>query len=449
MNSLYKKTLRKKFINYLIPSVCAMWIFSLYTIVDGIFVGRYVGPSALAAVNISMPFINLIFAISILFSVGASTVISMCLGKNDFKKANSIFTFGIASIIAISVLLFLLCYFNITNIAYFLGAKPDTIGYITQYLRTILFFNGCFMIAYYLEVLCKTDGSPYLSIIGVVVAAFTNILLDYIFVGHLNMGVFGAAFATGLSQLISGGIFLIYFLSKKSKLTFSKFKIDLKEFRRIISIGFPDSITELATGVVILLFNKCILIYIGNTGVVAYSIISYINSLVVMSMIGINQGMQPLISFYYGKGAIKSVKYILKLSLLSVGILSLVTFIGTNTFTSEIVNVFIDGNDPAIKFLSINTLRLYSISFLLIGFNILIGGFLAAIERPSFATLISISRGLIVVIVVLLISIILFGGNSIWLVTPVSETLCLVMSVFILVKVKRDSLDINADGLIL
>ena len=438
MDSASKKALKKKFINYLIPSVCAMWVFSLYTIVDGIFVGRYVGPNALAAVNISMPFINFIFALSILFSVGASTVISIYLGENKHKKANSIFTLGFVVLLVLSAIIFLVIYFDPKGIALFLGADNSTLPFVMKYLKTIVFFNGCFMIAYYLEVLCKTDGSPYLSIIGVASAAFTNIFLDYIFVAKLHMGVEGAAFATGLSQLLSGFIFLSYFLSKKSNLKLKKFKIDFTDMKRIIVIGFPDSITELATGVVILLFNKCILKYVGEDGLVAYSIISYVNSLVITSMVGVTQGMQPLISFYYGKKCFKSIRYIFKLSIISISAMAILAFGISMIFTTNIVYLFLDNTASAyLSNLSIDSFRIYSFCFLLLGFNIIIFGFCAAIEKPFYAALISLSRGLVIVVLILILLTSLFGGNGIWITTTISESICLLISLFALKQIQK------------
>ncbi|WP_297517310.1 MATE family efflux transporter [uncultured Clostridium sp.] len=440
MDSASRKVLKKKFINYLIPSVCAMWVFSLYTIVDGIFVGRYVGANALAAVNISMPFINFIFALSILFSIGASTIISIYLGEKKHKKANSIFTLGFVILLILAALIFLIIYFNTEKLAVFLGADTSTIGYVVKYLKTIVFFNGCFMIAYYLEVLCKTDGSPYLSIIGVASAAVTNILLDYIFVAKLHMGVEGAAFATGLSQLLSGLIFLSYFLSKRSNLKLETFKIDFKELKRIILIGFPDSITELATGIVILLFNKFILKNIGEDGLIAYSIISYVNSLVITSMVGITQGMQPLISFYYGQKSFKSIKYIFKLTIISIASMGILAFSISMLFTSDIVSLFLDKSASIyLNNLSITALRIYSICFLLLGFNIVISGFFAAIEKPFYATLISLSRGLVIVVAVLFLFTTLFGSTGIWITTTISESLCLIISILALKKIYKET----------
>ena len=152
------------------------------------------------------------------------------------------------------------------------------------------------MVSYYLEVLCKADGAPYLSTIGVTSSALTNIVLDYIFVVKLNYGVAGAAFATGLSQVLSTIIFFSYFLSKKSKLKFTKFKFNLSELIRTVKVGFPGFNYRIICWNCNITFNQVIIRLIGENGIVAYSIISYINGLVLMTMLGISQGMQPLVS---------------------------------------------------------------------------------------------------------------------------------------------------------
>ena len=437
MNLTDKKNLRKKFINYLIPSLCAMWVFSLYTIVDGIFVGKYVGANPLAAINISMPFINSIFAISILFSIGASTIIAIYLGENKKNNANSIFTLGIVILIFFSIIIFLIVYFNTRKLAIFLGGNNSTIEYIIKYLKTIVFFNVFFMIGYYLEVLCKTDNSPYLSLIGVGIAAFTNIFLDYLFVAKLKMGITGAALATGISQLLSSFIFLNHFLSKRSTLKFRKFKIDFKEIKRVVLIGFPDSITEFATGLIILLFNKYILCLIGENGVVAYSIITYINSFIIMTMVGITQGMQPLISFYHGKKYFKSIEYILKLSIISISIMAILTFGISIIFTTNLVSLFLDKEASTYLInLSTKALKIYSICFLLIGFNILISGFFVAIEKPFYATLISLSRAFIIIITLIILTKLL-GATGIWITPTISESTSLIISLISLKILKN------------
>lgn len=430
--NLKKPKLSRKFLHYLVPSVAAMWVFSIYTMIDGIFVGKFVGPNALAAVNISMPFVSLTFAFALLFAVGTSTVISIYLGKSKKEEANKTFSSILLVLIIFSVIILLIGHFNIDHIAKFLGADSLTLTYVKQYLSIVIYFNGFFIISYYLEVLCKADGSPYLSTIGVISSALTNIVLDYIFIVKLNMGISGAAFATGLSQVLSTLIFLFYFSSNKSKLKLTKVKFNPKETLRIIKIGFPDSITELSAGIIILLFNQVILRFIGETGLISYSVISYVNNLVLMTMLGISQGMQPLVSFYLGKKDKISIRKLFKMSFITVAIASSIAFVVSIFFSKSIVSVFLDSTNITLFNFSNNVFRTYSITFLLMGFNILIAGFCAALEKSKYATIISLSRGLFMISLSLFLMVSIFGSKGIWISTAISEALCLIISFTIL-----------------
>lgn len=427
-------SLKKQFFKYLVPSVTAMWIFSLYTMIDGIFVSRGVGETALAAVNIAMPFVNFIFAISMLFSTGASTIISIYIGKNNIKKANEIFSFNLFCMLTISLLITLLCLLNIDRISLFLGATENTFYLVKDYLKIIISFNGFFIISYCLEVLTKADGYPYLAIVGMIISALTNIILDFLFVIVLDFGIKGAAYATIISQGVSFIFFLSHFMSKKSKLTLTKFEFKVKYLKRILSIGFPDAITELTSGIVILLFNQTILRYIGESGIVTYSIICYVGTLVIMTMIAITQGMQPLCSYYYGKEEFKTIKKLIKMGLKAVSISSIAIFIICIVFAKEIVYIFIKDSSSPLFTYSISAFRLFSSSFLVLGFNVLVSGYFASIEEAFKATIISISRGLIFISLALFSLSFYFGDTGIWIATLISELICLLLSSYLLLK---------------
>lgn len=427
-------SLKKQFFKYLVPSVTAMWIFSLYTMIDGIFVSRGVGETALAAVNIAMPFVNFIFAISMLFSTGASTIISIYIGKNNIKKANEIFSFNLFCMLTISLLITLLCLLNIDRISLFLGATENTFDLVKDYLKIIISFNGFFIISYCLEVLTKADGYPYLAIVGMIISALTNIILDFLFVIILDFGIKGAAYATIISQGVSFIFFLSHFMSKKSKLTLTKFEFKVKYLKRILSIGFPDAITELTSGIVILLFNQTILRYIGEIGIVTYSIICYVGTLVIMTMIAITQGMQPLCSYYYGKEEFKTIKKLIKMGLKAVSISSIAIFIICIVFAKEIVYIFIKDSSSPLFTYSISAFRLFSSSFLVLGFNVLVSGYFASIEEAFKATIISISRGLIFISLALFSLSFYFGDTGIWIATLISELICLLLSSYLLLK---------------
>ena len=427
-------SLKKQFFKYLVPSVTAMWIFSLYTMIDGIFVSRGVGETALAAVNIAMPFVNFIFAISMLFSTGASTIISIYIGKSNIKKANEIFSFNLFCMLTISLLITLLCLLNIDRISLFLGATENTFDLVKDYLKIIISFNGFFIISYCLEVLTKADGYPYLAIVGMIISALTNIILDFLFVIILDFWIKGAAYATIISQGVSFIFFLSHFMSKKSKLTLTKFEFKVKYLKRILSIGFPDAITELTSGIVILLFNQTILRYIGESGIVTYSIICYVGTLVIMTMIAITQGMQPLCSYYYGKEEFKTIKKLIKMGLKAVSISSIAIFIICIVFAKEIVYIFIKDSSSPLFTYSISAFRLFSSSFLVLGFNVLVSGYFASIEEAFKATIISISRGLIFISLALFSLSFYFGDTGIWIATLISELICLLLSSYLLLK---------------
>lgn len=428
-------SIRQKFLKYLVPSVVAMWVYSLYTMVDGIFVSWGVGTTAIAAVNIVMPFVNFIFATSIFFATGVSTLIAISLGKGEREKANEMFTINFIAIVGVAIVIIVVTLLNLENIAIFLGATEVTLEYVKDYLSIIVVFNGFFMTSYCLEVLTKIDGFPYLAIVGVVISAIVNIVLDYFFVMKFGWGVKGAAYATGISQVMATLLYIVHFSSRRSKIKFVKCKFKMSVIKDILTIGLPDGVTEVTSGIVIYIFNQVILSHIGDKGVVTYSIISYINLLVIMTMIGITQGMQPLTSFYYGKEDEKTIKKLFSMAVRTIAAISIVIFIITNVFTSSIVGIFMNevGNEELFQY-SINAIKLFSFSFILVGYNILISGYFAAIAKPKYATIISLARGLVVITISLFLMTALFSDKGIWIATAISEGVTIILSLVILFK---------------
>lgn len=433
-----EKSLTKQFFKYLIPSVSAMWFFSIYTMVDGIFVGRGVGPTALAAVNLSMPFINTIFAISLLFSVGASTLITFYLGEGKKKISDEIFSLNILILGALGLILSFVSLFFLDNIALFLGATEETFVYVKDYLSIIIVSSTFFMVAYSLEVLVKADGFPIYSIVFVTVAAFTNIILDYILVIHFNYGVKGAAIATGASQFLSCIGFLTHFLWGKSNLKFVKPNINFGYIRRIITIGFPESLTELSAGFITFIFNFMILRYIGDNGVAAFSVIMYVNNLVIMTMIAVNQAMQPLVSYYNGKKEVDKIQKLLGLSLKTAVLWSGFFFICSQVFTKRLVSFFILPSNTEVFEISVFGLKAFSISFLFVGINIVLSGYFTALKSTKKATILSMLRGYIFITIAIFIMPNILGDVGIWSSTLVNEVLTLSVAVFLYLYKARD-----------
>ncbi|GAA0090818.1 MATE family efflux transporter [Paraclostridium bifermentans] len=430
------KDLKTQFKQYVIPSVASMWVFSLYSMVDGAFVSKGVGSEALAAVNISTPFINTLFAVSVLLSTGASTVVSMTLGKGDDKKASEYFTLNTVVLAIISIFIIVFSLANLEKISIFLGATESTLPLVKGYLGNIILFVTFYLVSYGLELLIKCDGYPHLSTIGVIISAITNIVLDYIFVLKWGWGVEGAALATGIARVFSVTFFLAHFLRRRGKLRFCKFKFDFSFIKRIVLIGIPDSMTEASLAVVILLFNQSILMLIGENALVSYSVICYVTTLVLTTMLGISQGLQPICSYYYGMEDNKSVLSLLKMSLSYITKASVIAFLLVLIFANQIVSIFIDKSDITLFNYTVKTLRISSVAYLIMGYNVIISGFCVSTGKAIHASVISLGRGLVVITLSLILMTSIFGGTGIWFTTLVSEAIVLVIARKILQKNK-------------
>ncbi len=418
-------TLKKSLFKYVSASVMSMLIFSFYTMADGFFVSRGVGELALAGVNLASPFTQLIFAVGLMFSIGTSIVISICFGEGRDEKANNYFNQNLFVVGTAAILLTILVRCNLDRTASLLGASGETFSYTRDYVGIIALFAFFFMISYNLEVLVKTGGAPLISTVGVSSCGCMNVLLDYLFVMRFGWGVKGAAFATGLSQVLSTCIFAVYFLWKIKRLRFGTFRFDLGIYKRIIPGGLSDGITELSTGVSAFVFNRAIVRVIGDQGLVAFSVITYVNTVIVMTMTGISQGLQPLVSFYYGKKEEKNYKTLLKYAFTAQVIISLAAFLGVFFFAPGCVGIFVQRGHKELFEYCVSALKQYGAVFLLLGTNIVLAGYFAAVARPAYSLTISLSRGLICNTICVLVMAWALGDRGIWSAVTVSESMTL------------------------
>ena len=422
-----QQSLRKQFFRFSTATVASLMVFSLYSIVDGLFVARGVGEYAMSAVNLSVPFINLLFSIAVIFAVGTSTIIAYLLGQKNAQSANKLFSQNLVTLTVIGVTISVLVLVFTEPFALLLGADELTLEYTIHYLQGLAPFAVCFMISYNLEVLVKTDGRPRLALITVCVGCVTNCVLDYLAIFHWDMGIWGAAAATGVSQLLTCVIYMTHFFGKHTTFHPVRFRMDWKIYRRLLPIGISDGLTELCNGLMIFLFNHTILRCIGTDGLVAYTIIAYANTLVINITMGISQGSQPLISFQNGREDGAAIGKLLGYGLRTMCGVAAVCFTA----------LFLAAAEPQMLAFSTDAFRRYSLCYLPVGFNIYIAGFLTAMERPVPAVAISTGRGLILQGSILLLLAAVFGGSSIWFAPLISELLCLGLSVFFLLRLRR------------
>lgn len=431
---LQGKTLFSNFLRFIIPSILAQWVFTLYTIVDGIFVAKGVSEVALTAVNISMPFTTALFSISILFAVGNSTVVAIYLGRKKGEEASEAFSQNLFFLGILSIVLSVIVMLNLENFANFLGATDLTREYVCQYIGTIAPFAIAFVFSYSFEMLIKTDGYPKKAMTIVLTGAILNVILDYFFVLVLKWGVFGASFATGLSQTVVCIFYIVHFLSKKGVLRFVRFKWKTSLIFREARNGIASGLVEFSSGFYIFLFNQVILFYLNENALVSFTIIAYVNSLVVMSMAGIAQGCQPLISYYYGQNNWKNCKKLLRYCLMATGVMALAFFATYFIGTRQIIHLFVSKTNGPLVESSVVLFRIFNFSYLIVGFNIVIGGFFTSIEKPIQAIAISFMRGFLVIALCLFFLTHIFGGWGIWWAPILSETICFSISIIFLRK---------------
>lgn len=432
-----KQSLLKQFFHFSAATVASLMVFSLYSIVDGLFVARGVGEYAMTAVNLSVPFVNLLFSIAVIFAVGTSTIIAYLLGQKNAQSANKLFSQNLVTLVVIGVTISVLVLAFTEPLARLLGAEEVTLEYTIHYLQGLAPFAVCFMISYNLEVLVKTDGRPRLALVTVCVGCVTNCVLDYLAIFHWGLGIWGAAAATGLSQLLTCIIYLTHFLGKHTTFHPVRFRMDWNIYRRLLPIGISDGLTELCNGLMIFLFNHTILRCIGTDGLVAYTIIAYANTLVINITMGVSQGSQPLISFQNGRGDGTAIGNLLRYGLRTMCGIAAVCFTVLFLAAPKLVAVYLPEAGAEMLTFATDAFRRYSLCYLPVGFNIYIAGFLTAMERPLPAVSISTGRGLILQGSILLLLAAVLGGSSIWFAPVISEVLCLGLSVFFLLRLRR------------
>lgn len=425
--NLLKDDIKKLYLRYFFPTVSGALVTSIYILFDTIFIGQGVGGDGLAALNIVLPIYSLVFGIGYLLGIGGSTVLGIERGRNNEKKAIKIFSLSVISSIIISILLGVILKVFLRPISYFLGATDLTMELIIKYMNVVICAIPSFMIGATLQGFIRVDKAPKRAMVATITGGLINIVLDYIFVFPMNMGMFGAALATGLSYTLSALILCTHFLSKSNtlKIDFNCFKFDY--FRRIIKNGIPSLFVEISSGVVIFLFNLQLLRLIGEVGITAYSIISNTALIIVSIMNGVCQTIQPIVSVNFGAKEYKRTAELKKVALVTALIIGAISaFIGF-LFPDVLISVFVKPTDE-IRMIATRAIYIYFTAFFLMGANMVISGYFQAIERSRMAIFISVLRGLILVSIFIFILPIIFGVDGIWFSVPLAELLVFIFA---------------------
>ena len=418
------KNLRK----YIIPSMVSNAAFFILTIVDGMFVGNGVGIDALGAVSLAMPFVMLVGAVSVLFTIGGVAVAAIRLGRGDDRGANQAFMHSTAVIIAVFAVLSLLGTAFSNQVATILGANATYHQMVSAYVFWYSFFlipAGLFTC---LANFCRNDGDPKLSTIASLVCTGANIFGDWLLVYPLQKGIGGAAFATGASQVLAVLILLTHFLRKKGKLRIRTFKVEFSLYRKILLRGLPEMVSQFAAPITTYSMNR-VLIGIGDAYVNAFSVIGYAGSLFASLMYGLSGGLQPLYGQSYGAKDEKSLRYYLRNGLTmsiigGIGLFALTFLIG-----KPICIIF--GADAAAVEIVAQSLPKYCLNFVFAASSAVIASYLFSTKRTPYAVLLNVCRSMVLNFLCINILPLVFGEGFVWYTVAVAEAICLIIALLL------------------
>lgn len=409
------RSIFRQFLKYVSLNILGMIGFSCYILADTFFIADALNSTGLAALNIAIPSYSIIQATGLMLGIGGATKYSMYKAQKNTKSSAEIFTNTILTGITLSLLFALIGIFFSEQISYLLGADHETIEYTNIYIKVLLLFSPLFILNNIMLAYTRNDGNPQLSMAAMLSSSFSNIILDFIFIFPLNMGIFGAALATGISAAISLCILLTYLFSGKCGIKIKLAPIKKENLKSIVSLGISSFITEMASGVVIAVFNLVIFSIEGNTGIAAYGIVANTALVVISVFTGAAQGIQPIVSGYYAVSDIKAMKKVLLYSVITAFIISSVIYAAVFVFSDNIISVFNSENDLSLIPIAKMGLNIYFIGFFFAGFNITASAFLSAREEAATAFAVSLIRGFIAILPSVFILSAILGIKGVWL----------------------------------
>lgn len=422
----------EKLIKFTIPTIIMMIFTSIYGVVDGIFVSNVVGSDSFAAVNLIMPALMIFGTIGFMIGTGGSALVSKTIGEGDIKKANRYFSMLIYLLIIVGLILSIIAVVTVKPMSKLLGAEGKILEECITYGTVLIMFLIPFVLQNCFQSFLIVAEKPTFGLVISIITGISNMILDWVFMYVLKQGIFGAALATGISQTIGGIVPLIYFIRQnKSKLRLVKTKIEWKAILQACVNGSSEMLTNLSLSLVNMLYNMQLMKYIGADGVVAYGIIMYVGFIFVGTYLGYSIGTAPIIGFHYGAGNTDELKSLLKKSIKLIGITSLIMTIIAEITSKILASIFVS-YDIELLNMTANAIRIFSISYLISGFNIFSSSFFTALNNGIVSAAISFLRTLLFQIAMIFILPAIWGVNGIWLAVVFAEILALIVSIIFL-----------------
>lgn len=423
-------------LKFAVPTIAMTVFMSFYTMVDGLFVSNLIGTSALSAINLTAPIIQLVTAISTMLATGGSAVIMRKMGEQNGKEAKEDFTFLILVNVIVGVAMCAVGYLAMEHIFAGMNLSADVEGYCVEYLGHYLVFTVPILLMNNFTLYMIASEKANLSLICSVMGGVLNMVLDYVFIAGAGMGISGAAVATGIGYSVTAVVGLFVFSSKKSLLHFTKPAFRLKVLANAATNGCSEMATALVTGIITMMFNWTMLRYVGEDGVAAVTIIMYVLMFASSLYTGYSYGVAPMLSYYYGEQNREKLKKLVVVSFKVIAWISVMTVVASFLLTRPLVSVFARPDNPVYD-LAVTGNRICTMALFFIGFNIFASGMFTALSNGIVSAVLAFSRSFVFMLIMMIVLPLILGVNGIWLATPVAELMAFVLSVVMFFKYRK------------
>lgn len=425
----------KKLLKYTFPSIIMMIFTSIYGVVDGFFVSNFVGKTPFAAVNFIMPVLMILGTIGFMFGTGGSALIAKTMGEGNPEKANRIFSLLIYVSLACGIFIAVLGICFIRPIASLLGAEGEMLENCVLYSRIILIALPAFILQFEFQSFFSTAEKPQIGLAVTIASGVTNMILDALFVAVFPFGLVGAAAATAASQLVGGIVPLFYFGRKNSSLLrLTKTTFDSRAILKTCANGSSELMTNISMSIVSMLYNLQLMKYAGENGVAAYGVLMYVDMIFLAAFIGYAVGTAPITGYHFGALNTSELKSLLKKSTVIISVFAVCMLVLAEVLAYPLANIFV-GYDDELMELTLQAFKIFSFSFLFVGFSIFGSSFFTALNNGLISALISFLRTLVFQCAAVIILPLIFGIDGIWISIVAAEVISVaVTAVFIVLK---------------
>lgn len=433
-----KENTLQEFGKYVSQSVLSQLGVSCYILADTYFISKGVGADGLTALNLAIPVFSVMNGCGFMLGIGSGTKYGIMKGTGNEKRGDVLFTSSLCVVTVLAVIFMLIGLLAADPITVLVGANAEVYDMTRTYLQVILLFSPMFMINNLLGAMIRNDGNTSLAMTAMLSGCLFNIVFDYIFVFPMGLGLFGAVLATAVAPIISILILLQHFVKKKNQFRLIRVRPDVRLVASAAGLGVPSLVTEVSSGLVIAVFNLLILGLAGNVGVAAYGVVANISIVVIAIYNGIAQGVQPLLSREYGRSQEKNVHRFLSWAMMLTVILAMVIYVVIYWNADVIAMIFNSGRDMDLQRIAVEGLKIYFTACPFVGANILLAIYFAATDQAAPAQMISLLRGLIVIIPLAFIMANVAGLTGVWMTFPLTELVVCVVAYGLYKKMKKE-----------